>query len=488
MSEYISPPIKQEPEEYAEIAYGHMTNTWADWEPHPGNLETVLIEAIAQIAAVLGTLASSVLDSIFRWFGAQMVGIAPDEASAASASTTWTMIDNAGYTIPAGTQVGVRSSGDELHIFEVTQDVVVAPGATVTTAGEVNIVALEEGAGAGNLGSAGGPVEVIDQLDYVTAVTLVAATGGGIDAEEDDKYLNRLREFLTLIAPRPVIADDYALYTKVMFPEVDRALALDLTNPGVSEGARYTLTNTTGANAATLQVGMGAEEYLISLTGTDTAAAIETLIRAGIWADADVNVSGGPLGTNPVTIDFAGALNNQYVRIEKVQDTGGSYTLVEVRPGGWQFNVEKAVTVVPIDAAGTALSGGVRAAIKAELQAKREGNFIVNVEVPTFTAIDLRWSYKPYPEFDPAAIEAATEAVAAAFVSPANWGQPQFGQTRDWKLERVIRVNDLVAALDVVEGVNYVKNVKIEGATHDYTMVGNAPLPTPGTMQADLIV
>jgi uncharacterized phage protein gp47/JayE len=61
-------------------------------------------------------------------------------------------------------------------------------------------------------------------------VTLDAPTAGGVDAESDADYLDRLHELLTLLAPRPILPNDFAVLARTV-AGVGRATAIDLYNP-----------------------------------------------------------------------------------------------------------------------------------------------------------------------------------------------------------------------------------------------------------------
>lgn len=230
MPDYIDIPITTDPEELARLAFDYLASQIPGYVPAAGNVEVITVEANARIASVVRDVASRVPTSIFRWFG-PLAGVYPIDASAAAAQTTWTMRDTAGYTIRAGTLVGVRAAGDVLVPFQVLTDVTVAAGASVTAAGAVTIVAVAPGGGGSGLGSIGGPVELIDPLDYVATVTLVAATAGGVDAEDDADYLDRLRGRLQILTPRPVLPADFGILARDI-AGVDRTLVLDRYDPG----------------------------------------------------------------------------------------------------------------------------------------------------------------------------------------------------------------------------------------------------------------
>jgi hypothetical protein len=222
MADYISPPLVTEPSDLAEESFAYLEDQVDGWLPAPGNLETWLIEAISQLAGELMDVASAVPTSIFRYLGESILGLPAHASTPATTETTWTVKDALGYTIQAGTLVGIPASGDVLLAFEVAADTVIPAGNT-SVAG-VTIVAQDDGTD-GN-GLAGQP-QLIDALDWVTAVTLNAATSGGTDAESDDAYLDRLRELLQLLAPRPILPNDFAVMAKQV-PGVYRATAIDL--------------------------------------------------------------------------------------------------------------------------------------------------------------------------------------------------------------------------------------------------------------------
>jgi len=224
MAEYISPPLVTEPADLADEAFAYLEAKVDGWLPAPGNLETWLVESLAQLAGELMDVASAVPTSIFRYYGASILNLPALEAVPATTTTTWTVRDNLGYTILAGTVVGVPASGDTLLGFEVAQDTPIPAGATTAT----GVVIVAQDAGADGNGLAGA-AELVDALDYVVSVTLEAPTSGGVDGETDEAYLDRLRELLQLLAPRPILPNDFAVMARQV-AGVGRATAIDLYN------------------------------------------------------------------------------------------------------------------------------------------------------------------------------------------------------------------------------------------------------------------
>lgn len=227
---YITYPLETDATTILEEVFDHIANEFPGWEPSDGNLDVVFAEAFAATAADLRDLASTVPDTIFRTFGASIIGIPPVDAASASVGSTWVASDNAGHLIEADTLVGIRDIAGELQVFEVLVDVTIPIGSTATAAGEVLLVAMNAGVEATNIGAPGTTAELIDSLAWVQSVTITSATSGGTDAEADDVYLARLATELRLLSPRPILPDDFAVLAR-RIPGVARSLAIDGWNP-----------------------------------------------------------------------------------------------------------------------------------------------------------------------------------------------------------------------------------------------------------------
>lgn len=236
---FVSVPIETEPDALAQESFDYMEDKVPGWVPSDGQLDVWLISALARQASELRDVAADVPASIFRYFGARLMNILPNDPTPAAAPATIAVRDTAGYTIPAGYAVGVRDSGGVLYGFQTTQDVVIPAGTATTAAGEVVFTAVEPGSEPNGLGGPGVQMELITAVDEITSVTMTAAASGGVDAEEDDDYLNRLVRDLSLQAPRPILASDFAAFA-LNNPGVGRAVAIDGYNPadGSSGNAR----------------------------------------------------------------------------------------------------------------------------------------------------------------------------------------------------------------------------------------------------------
>jgi hypothetical protein len=285
---YISNPLETDPGAISQEAFTYIQAQFPDWLPADGNLDTIMVEAFSQHVAELRELETDVRDQIYRYLGAKLHGILPIDATSATGTSTWTMIDNLGYTIPAGTQVAIPATGDEFVAFEVLDAVTVAPGATATAAGGVTLVAVEPGANGSGL--TGAP-QLIDALSYVASIILVGQTTGGVDAETDADYLDRLTAQLGLLAPRPILPADFAEMAREI-GGVFRAVALDGYNPA----------NASYSNERMVAVaGVGENGLVLS---TAQKAAIDALLQSRREVNFVVNVM-DPTYT-AVTVAFVG--------------------------------------------------------------------------------------------------------------------------------------------------------------------------------------
>lgn len=223
---FVDVAVTTDPDVLADDAVAYLQANVDGWQPVDGSAEMWLIEALARLTAEAARMCASVPAEVFKQFGAQLIGVTPRLGAAATITTTWTMQDAAGWTIPAGTLVAHRTSADTATLFEVVDDFTVPTGAD--NVGGVVLRAVDLGA-AGN-GVPVGPLEVIDALSYVDSVDATAGSSGGEDEESDADYLARLVAELRLMAPRPILAPDFAVLAQRV-DGVGRALALNGYNP-----------------------------------------------------------------------------------------------------------------------------------------------------------------------------------------------------------------------------------------------------------------
>jgi hypothetical protein len=381
MPDFINIPIETEPDAIAQIAFDFMEESVPGWEPNDGNLDVWILSAGARQAAVLRDVASDVPIAILRYIGFFIFGLAPVDATAATALTNWTMQDNAGYTILDGTNVGVRDSNGDLIPFVTVGDFTVP--ALSTTASNIPIAALEEGANGSNLGSVGGNVELVDAIAGPAAITLVAKTSGGSDDEDDQVYISRLISYIRLMSPRPVKAQNFA----------------------------------------------------------DLARNI-----AGVWRAAAIE------GYNAVS-----GLTGQ----------------------------PQTVTVFPVDEAGAYVGDTIANQYLAYVTPMMSPNFSVFKKAVTVRTVNVSADITVYTGWDKPDRETAAEAAIVELLDAGTWGSPPFGDGRDFIVTNSLKVNDIIARLYHVDGIQYVSNVLINGVASDLTWANpttEVSVPQPGSI------
>lgn len=150
-------------------------------------------------------------------------------------------------------------------------------------------------------------------------------------------------------------------------------------------------------------------------------------------------------------------------------------------------NQPRCVTVAITDEAGQAPTLALMQQVWAELDARREVNFLEFVIAPHYVTIDVRATVKAYPGRTLADVQQAVEAVIAAWLDPANFGAPTTEAT-DWIADDRVRWSEAIDYLNRADGVAYVVSAEIRksgGAygTTDVLIGGVVGLPRAGIIE-----
>jgi hypothetical protein len=472
---FVSVPFATDADALADDAVDRLRSAMPGWEPADGNLEVWILQAVGRQVAELTAVAADVPAAIFRQFGTQLVGLAPQSGARATLTSFWTARDNLGYTIPAGTQVAHRVTGDDLIVLEVAADTTITPGAT--TLSGVLLQATDVGTAWNGVPT--GPLELVDALSWVESVDASTVSAGGLDAETDDAYLARLADDLRLLTPRPILPDDFAVLARNV-TGVTRALAINGYDPGTDE----VQTITEGGSGLASYTLTYSAQTTASIAATAAASAVQSALEAlSNIAVGDVAVTGSAGG--PYTVTFGGALASTNVAQMTATPTGGTGTVTinTVTPGvASSTGNERYVTVVPLDAAGVAVSPPIRAAVVTYLDGLREVSFVVKATTPTYTTVDVAYTIVALPGYTPSEVRDRCDDALTAYLSPATWGggdaTPPVWSTGENKV-RYVTVGSVLMG---VPGVRYVTALTVNSGTADVTLTGIAPLPQVGTI------
>lgn len=230
MSKFEELLIENDPFTILESMRDHVRARFEGWDPAAGDLADWVMQTGARVHSTTREQFASVAKAVFKKFGETIAEVPPILPAPATATSTWTLIDDDGHTIEAGTLVTIAIDGDNVRVFEVVSDVTVAPGSTVTKAGEVVLQDTEVGAEGNKLAAAPEPYSAVA---FVDSVALVGETSGGVDAEDEDEYVVRLREELRLRSLSLILSEDFEIDATAI-AGIERALCI----PGYDNEAK----------------------------------------------------------------------------------------------------------------------------------------------------------------------------------------------------------------------------------------------------------
>jgi hypothetical protein len=222
--------IENDPLTILESMRADIRARFPEWEPARGDLADQTMQTGARTHSTTREQFASVAKAVFKKFGETIAEVPPILPAPATATSTWTLIDDDGHTIEAGTLATLAVDGDNVRVFEVVSDVTVEPGDTTTAAGEVVLQDTETGAEGNKLTAAPEPYSAVA---FVDSIALVGETSGGVDAEDEDEYVERLREELQLRSLSLILPHDFEIDARAV-AGIERALCI----PGYDNEAK----------------------------------------------------------------------------------------------------------------------------------------------------------------------------------------------------------------------------------------------------------
>lgn len=478
---YVRLPEDDEaPEALLDDFKAYMETAVPGWQPDDAAIEVALGAAWADEGSTLYSLLRDQADDIYAGFGEEVLSVPAAEAAPATAETTWTARDNAGYTIDAGQTLVIGGYG-----FEVLNETVIDPGDTAVSG--VLVQALDPGTEPNGVED---PVEFDEPPAWVSSVTVDAPAEGGTDGDTADEHIARVRAEASLLSRAPINAEDFETVAQEE-DEVARALVRDNYLPGANEKQSVTI-NATGGTWTWSFGGQTTAALAWNVTASAFQSAIEALSN---FNPGDVIVTGGPGATAPLVVEFTGQYTDTNVATATTNAgslTGGAGTaVVAVTQAGaaGQEDQDLVVSVYPIDDAGEPVSAGA----KTSLAARYAGRVIVNTEVyigdPTYTPVDVALTVAAGEGVSHSDLEdRVAAAIAGEGLNPATYGLPLLGVRTTWKNRPVVRQYEIAAIAQRVEGVDDVTSaVLLDGADADLTLPGAAPLPRAGTITITVV-
>ncbi|HEY7415882.1 MAG TPA: baseplate J/gp47 family protein, partial [Ktedonobacteraceae bacterium] len=374
MADYIIEPLDTSAEALFEAFVEFIQQDFPDWNPSEGQLDVIIGRYFAMQAAFTADMASRVQRAIYRYFGASLANIPPLAGATALGIIELTVSPtdpDLSYTLPYGSLLGITDANGDMQMFSTLEDADAPPGTTYL---QINIQAVEIGA-AGN--SLSGTVQFIELVDWVSEAAVVGATAGGSDPEDDDTYIQRLTDNLALMAPRPILAADFAVMAHNV-PGVWRAAVVDNFRPGTLDKQRIASNYTGGTYALSFQ-GNVTSDIEATTTTDDLYNALGALPGLDV---TDLSITGGPLPSAPIDITFIGRYAYQDVAILVANTTGltggSSFTITETAIGtGYGTDMANSIAISAIDKDGNPLPLDTRDELIAYLASTRPQNFLI---------------------------------------------------------------------------------------------------------------
>ncbi|HVL33900.1 MAG TPA: baseplate J/gp47 family protein [Actinomycetota bacterium] len=188
LSDYIDLTLNDaDPDDLVARALELAQTVLPDWVPRTGNVEVALLEVLAVVAAenvyAINRVPEAVVEALLGLFG-----ITRDAGQPPTADLTFTLSDDAGHAIPAGTSARLILGGDfEPVTFTTDAELVIAPGVdsgTVAATGNRNTIDA-------NGFPAGTILELEDAVAFVDVVELATDVTDGAAPEADIDFLDR---------------------------------------------------------------------------------------------------------------------------------------------------------------------------------------------------------------------------------------------------------------------------------------------------------
>lgn len=287
------------PQSIYDNAVNNLVVDLPDWVPREGNVEVVLLENLSLMLSE-GIFTVNRLPSAITEILAKLFGITRDAGAPPTCTLEFTMVNNAGYTIPAGTRVILPVQVGQVTItFSTNVDLVIAPGnltGQVLATGDI-FTALANGTN-------NTLVNMLESSLYVDQVEIVVAVADGRAPESDLDYFSRATTKFsrlndTLVTPsdfraRTLEQDQSIYYRAEVYDNWDGSGGGPGSDPGHVTIAVYGPSGTVSSpNKTALQTLLAAQAasmlsvHVIDPTVTTVAVTSQIVVESG-FVSADV--------------------------------------------------------------------------------------------------------------------------------------------------------------------------------------------------------
>ncbi len=216
----------KEPEDIYDAALVTLQSRIPDWQPSATNIEVMLMEALAiEVSETIFNM-NRIPESMMRVL-LSLYGVARDPGTPPTATVEFTMQDDDGYTVPAGTEVAVAIGNDEFVLLYTDTELVVP---ALYTTGTVAVTGTEFTSSANGIVS-GTDVELVDSIIGVDSAQLASDITGGTDLETLEAWTARGVQRLQRLSDALVVPRHFT-QAALEDANVYRANTMDNYDPG----------------------------------------------------------------------------------------------------------------------------------------------------------------------------------------------------------------------------------------------------------------
>jgi hypothetical protein len=445
----------KQPRDLYDEAVDYAKLVLPELEVRAGTLEDALLQSMSyvggELIASINRLPNGLMEGILN-----LMGFARQEATYATGSVIFEMIDNDGAIIPTGTQVGYTETVDGIstfHTFSTIASVTIAAGSTTSTA--VNIIADSAGIKPALLIDQ--PMIVVSASNRILSAELGSALVSGLSSESDNQYFSRGATFLASLSSSLTTSSQVQQYILNTYPDVHRCYVYDLTKLTTVAG----FTNLTRASGTTVTATIGsghgiAVNDIVRVVGAVPAAFNGTFV---VTASASTTITWADSGSNEST-----TTDGTLYHFDSLA------TAAADQPGF--------VTIFVSDESGESLSSTDLATIKNDVEEKTVAGLTIGIEAPILVNITAVITLRTKVGYSTLSIQDAVDAYLTELLSPGGW---------DWSSR--LRVNQIIARITQIAGVDYVATLvftidsgysnyaTVDGATGDVIMTYRGALP-----------
>jgi len=461
-SQYVDLTINDvQPTDIYDDAVDYAREAMPDFSPREGTVEDAVLQAISLVAGLvtggINRLPNGLMEGLL-----QLLGFERQQATFATGAAIITAVDTSGLTIEAGTRIAYVENIDGTqvqHIFSTDEQVVIAPGSSVSAATPITAAST----GVLPVIDDGDPLLLLTASNRILSVAFSGTLTQGEAGESDDSYFTRGATHIRSLSQALTTRDQISSYLLTSIPEIQRVKTLDLRKLNAFTG---------------VQIFESAGVLNASVTGTVTS-----------------------LGTNPDHVRISGASDTKFNKVYEIDsssdpsgstvflaDTSGAST-GETFTGSYLLEFLNTIETDASDTAGyfttvvaDASGGNVTSASKTEAVSSVTDRLVAGIQFslmdPLTFNINVAVIIQVLPGFDELTVRAAVESAIETAISPTNW---QWGT--------VVRKNNILSLASQTSGVDYVESVTltldagellatVNGTTGDIEFVHEGTLPT----------